>query len=882
MTLPKPAKEGESSLMETAVSITTKLKVSVDDIDLSIIYGNRNQESICKTCVHEQNRGWKVSTKDIFEAALAGEDVQAMSMCVPTQNDVARKAVATTTFRKVIPLDAPSDDKIIAFIDSCGHQTLPKCNGCERFKRDYVEIPYADEQIFWKSETNDGVITKVPYTKSGKPVKTWRATIGGYCSIGPEGIVKDNKVTHCDPIKREIAISPSCSNCAFLDRVGDSWMYDHLSVNANARLTPFEYYEAYMQALRNGEDPTAATNIALYLKQIKGQGRILTLKARIENCYSVLATQETRYLVRYDRSPVVDKISSTDDSIKILSIDNKIEYMIVEVTDNRLRSLKYSLPLVKYNLIWPQLPKALNLHKDKAVDPRIVKECAERGGLSACSYVKNRPCYYHSKRPTKNEITGEISFEPTADKTHDIFPPNAYMHIEKIGGKYYAVDDECQMPMAYSETQPNASVFRKWLPTLLQNAKAISTQAVKDIESQYRAVISGLQRSTIAQKVRPYWLAPSTLEPAKPRCTHPDGMDLRKVFGDTFGLERVDFDFDLGSMNTIEVEEEIRVGYRQHEQTPQHLQEEVLTNMMLDPNYVHAVGGKIDPDKPINIEGFSITELPLSDSYDNTKDFVNSLDDHIETGVVTSQEDQTEVNRYITRREQLFGYSINGNVFGKRKPGEMTQLLSKDPGYVVFGDSYDFTTSNVSWVCLKCDKKFDYQSVDIFNPLCDNCENQPLHRNHNAREVVNPRARGGVGNAYVKASPSLISSMQLGANLCDKWVYREIASGINYETLFGSGAKVIQSQRSTATAALDVEIVEIVKVNKITPEQLEANRLYAQLVDSVVSQREEYLAKNPSASAKELARLYPTPPGKVYQEKVAGSLSKMGGSASSE
>lgn len=864
--------------MGTPVFISSKNDYKISNLDLSKIYADRSQETICKTCIHHDNRAWKAAGIDLFKAALNGEDVEDLACCQPTQNDIARKAIQTQSYRKVIPLSTEDTSKVVTFLDTCGHQIQPKCNGCERLVRDTVAIPYADEEILWRLETKENETVKVPYTRSGAPVKIWNATVGGYCSIGTDGISVNGKITHCDPVKRQINITPSCNNCAFVDRVGDSWMYDHLSVNNNARLDPYEYYTAYKQAMENGENPIAATNLALYMKQIKGSGLLLTLKGKIVGAYSILKTRETRYLVNYEGINIQDRISVFDEDIKILSIDPTVTDIVVEVEDIRLYKRGYKPNLKKYNLVWPALPSKIGTTaKNTHVDLRINENCAATKRSDACSITKNKPCYFHAKLPVKNIVTGEITFHPLVDKTHNIYPPNSFLHIEKIGDNYYALDDENQLPQTYSDTVANASVFRKWLPSLLVAASRISDKAKNDILAQYSDITSKLQRSSIPQKVRPYWLAPSSIEPSKARCTHPDGMDLRKVFGDTFGLERVDFDFDFGSKNTIEVEEEHRVGFRQHEHTPQHLQEEILTNMMLDPAYDHAIGGKLNIDKIIDSDGFTYTHLPLSDKCDSTDEFYHSLDDEVLSGYVSSEEDKIIVNRYISKRQQLFGYSISNGTYGKRKPSDMTQLLAKDPDYIVFDNMYDFSTENVKWICLKCKTSFTYENINLFDPRCDQCKDSPsLIRNHNVREVVNPRAFGGVGNAYVKASDSMISAMQLNSNLCDKWVFKEIKSNINYETLYGSESAVLQSKGNIETQALDAEHVKIMKVNSISPEQAEINKQYMALVDEAIANREDHLSRNPNTSSAELALLFPTPSGTIYQEKAAGSLSKMG------
>lgn len=864
--------------MATPVFISSKKDYEISTLDLSKIYEERPQAAICKTCIHHDNRGWKAAGIDLFKAALNGEDVEDLACCKPTQNDIARKAIQTQSYRKVIPLSAEDNSKVVTFLDGCGHQIQPKCNGCERFVRDTVAIPYADEEILWALEVQEGKETKVPYTRSGSPVKVWNATVGGHCSIGEEGIIVAGKTTHCDPVKRQINITPSCNNCAFVDRVGDSWMYDHLSVNANARLDPYEYYTVYKKAMETGENPVAAANLALYLKQIKGSGLLLTLKGKIVNCYSVLKTKETRYLVNYDTINIQDKISTLDEDITILSIDSTVTDIIVQVEDIRLYKRGYRPNLKKYNLVWPPLPSKIgNTAKNDQVDLRINEDCAATKRSDACSITKNKPCYFHAKLPVKNIVTGEIVFHPSIDKSHNIYPPSAFLHIEKVGNKYLALDDDNQLPQTYSDTVANASVFRKWLPSLLTSASRISNQAKQDILEQYSEITSKLHRSSLPQKVRPYWLAPSSIEPSKARCTHPDGMDLRKVFGDTFGLERVDFDFDFGSKNTIEVEEEHRVGFRQHEHTPQQLQEEILTNLMLDPNYDHAIGGKLEADKTLDTTGYSYTYLPLSSDCDSTEEFYRSLDNEIHAGEVSSDDDKITVDRFISKRQQLFGYALNNRAYGKRKPSEMTQLLAKDPDYIIFDNMYDFSAENVKWICLHCKTSFTYEEVNLFDPRCDICDDAPsLIRNHNVREVVNPRATGGVGNAYVKASDSMIGSMQLNANLCDKWVFKEIKSNITYETLYGSESTVIQAKLNLETQALDSEHVKIIKVNSITPEQANINKEYMTLVDEAISNREHYLIANPNTSASELAILFPTPSGTIYQIRAAGSVAKMG------
>ncbi len=871
--------------METPVAITRPRRIAasltIDTVSLSDAYSDVHPDTICRTCVHSNDRLWKSQTEDYFANLLNNVNDVESDRCEPVQNDITTKTLATTGRKKFAALEDQTDERVVALIDSCGHQILPKCNGCQRFVRETISIPYTnseDNPITWTVDDTTNPPRKVATTRNGTPPLWWKATIGGHCSIPSEGMMVKGQLKYCDPVKRVPNIEPSCSNCAFLDRVGDSWMYDHLSVNGNARLTPYERYRVHMDALEHGENTLAATNIALWAKQTKGRGLIKTMKATVLYGYSMVATQETRYLVKYDRTNLVDKISTFDKDVQILSDDVDKAYIIVELQDNRLYPLGYKPTLRKFSLVWPNLPEKIKPPDYNFADPRINEECAAAGGLSRCSVSKNRPCYFHAKVPEREAISGEVTFfRPGAVNvaTEGEFPPHGELHLRKVGSRWFAIDGNGNMPQTYSDYVANAAVFRRCLNSLLESARKISDEAYNDILQHYRDITSALLRSTTPTKIRPYWLAPSTTEPSKPRCTHPNGMDLRKVFGDTFGLERVDFDFDLGSKNTIEVEEELRVGYRQHEFTPQQLQEEIMVNLMLDPNYVHSVGGRIEESVDYDTDNYFVTQLPLMGDFDSTQEMADALNDQINYGGINDVDGNVSVPRYIDKRQQLFGYALVNKAYGKRKGADVTQLLNRDPDYLVFDHNFETSAESVKWICDSCDGVYGFDEVDMFNPECETCGTS-LYRNHFAREVVNPRARGGVGNVYVKANDPMVSNMQLGANLCSNWVYNQIGSKITYETIFGAEGLIAGRSGDQATKSLDDEHVEIVKVNSITSEQAAINKAYMDSVDEVVAQRTAYLEDKPSTTPAELARLFPTPGGTIYQEKAAGSLSKMG------
>jgi hypothetical protein len=256
-------------------------------------------------------------------------------------------------------------------------------------------------------------------------------------------------------------------------------------------------------------------------------------------------------------------------------------------------------------------------------------------------------------------------------------------------------------------------------------------------------------------------------------------------------------------------------------------------------------------------------------------DSVKALSDEINYGGVNDEHGNVSVPRYLDKRQQLFGYALVNKAYGKRKGADVTQLLNRDPDYLVFDHNFDTSVESVKWICDSCNRTYGFDEVDMFAPVCDTCSTS-LYRNHNVREVVNPRARGGVGNVYIKANDAMVSNMQLSANLCSRWVYNQIGSKITYETIFGADGLIAGRSGDLATKGLDDEHVEIVKVNSITPQQAAINKAYMDRVDEVVAQRTAYLEDKPGTSTAELTRLFPTPGGKIYQEKAAGSLSKMG------
>lgn len=73
------------------------------------------------------------------------------------------------------------------------------------------------------------------------------------------------------------------------------------------------------------------------------------------------------------------------------------------------------------------------------------------------------------------------------------------------------------------------------------------------------------------------------------------------------------------------------------------------------------------------------------------------------------------------------------------------------------------------------------------------------------------------------------------------------------------------------------KVEKFIVAGNFTPEMEAANLEYEAKMAKVVNLRHNYLEKYPETSAAELHRLFPTPTGKVYVRRAAGSLSKMGG-----
>lgn len=854
--------------------------------------------------MHQGDRTWDIPLSELTTRLKSGETLEEIK-CQPTRNEIPVE-IRTGGPRRNIT----KGDRLHHEFLTCGQSILPKCRGCARFEQVRVRIPFVvDGQIFYVKTTNDtGEVVYVPkgrrtikpmnedpYTIEVEP-QWWNATVGGFCQIPAEGMEKDGRTVYCDPKPKKLKIDNTCGNCEFLDWTDESIQFDG-EVNGAARLNRWERFQITQDP--NVENIGMALGLALYKKQTKPQGRITWHEVNILNVlerngrrlWEIQTTEGARKKVR---------IFDGDERFEIYPNEGKTRgALMVRYPGHKLLDL--SLPLTKRVRIWPPLPPKKIRHSTRVpilARPDICDSCKpERSKISRVNgKLKIRvyhaePCYFHSKAPVYNIVLQEVEFKHQCDTSNiDELLPVAILKVIQIeDGKVLVVDGNGHKPEPYGTEVANAAVFRQQLQRLQDDAKRLTgPSGSQQVFSQYLDVVSKLRYQYRTVTMRPSWLVPSSIEANKPFCSHPDGIDFRKMWQDAFGSERVDRRFDEGDFNKTQVEEEWRAGMRDHSMTPQRLQEEILAtefaHKFYDPN-LNAVNVpdslKVDPPESwttVQIRGIAGMHDDEGNPVEDPEKFVRMLDERVVIGHVPGEEGD-EGPRYLTRRQQSFGYTITRGRYGKRKGSDKTAMSALDPDYIIFGYNPDEDDHFVhdAWYCPEC--KAAYAHVeDPMDPVCE-C-GASLYRNQRST-TNNPRASGGIGVAISTDSARTQQQHRLWSQVCPHWVLRGSNPPIGIDDLdgFDEDEPVMKHwiNRSHIRAkTLDVE------VGQLTAEHKAANNTFLEALAEVEAKREAHKKSNEGVSAKELEEMFPTPKLPFYREKIAGSVSKMGGSASSD
>jgi len=875
----------EISLVQKSDSDYVQSK-TYQELDLTKRYPSYDEDTVCRTCTLSGSRDWQyhmLRSQGKIELGEPSSDYR----CSPDKEHGSFRIVGTANWKEQrVGIRQTSPYKTVAVVSNCGHQIAPKCKGCDRFAPEQVAIPYdpGGKGIFHGTQVQGESIVPMIYTGSGLPVKYWNNTVGGHCTIPAKGIVKDGKTVFCDPTPRKINVeAPSCQNCNWLDYMGSQWQTDYLEVNDHASVTSWERAAITSEAESTNTPYGVVYNRFLESKSVGNLGRRVWFTARVLK--KDFHQGEVKYKVQIEDNNVVAVIAANDERFYVhedhipmgYNVDTWTGYQVdplvgLEVAYPHNKLLKLTLSrLIRYR-IWPDIPRREEVPLKEEVLSRRNENCADCAKLR-----KNKPCYYHAKAPSRSVESRDISFEdPGVNLAEYSLANHAQMKIEERNGVPVAVDLNGNLPEPYSTTSANASVFRLSLSALLTRAKYdYGIAGVKAIMKQYSMVVGGLIINNKMRIAHTSWLHNTSIEPSKPVCSHPNGLNLREVFGDTFGLERTDIDFDMGAMNTMEVEEELRVGWRQHEMTPQRLQEEILSTHTSHLRYNRETGD-IDTIEIATPDHYTITKIeglggmvredgtPITDP----NEFLERLDDRIAVGSMG------EMERLISRRQQLFGYDMSRGYYGRRI-NDKTSMGSTDGEMVIFNRDSESVVEDIhnAWMCPECDSHYDQSQIaDFFNPLCEDC-GASLWRNHKTREVMNPRASGGLGNAIVKESATILQRKRLQATLCPNWVLKG-AIHIGLDQVTGPMSEVpvgIGKDAKQAKSNLTIHKIAVLDANHRAN-----NAAYYAEVTKVEQLRADYLDENPDTHISELIKLFPTPGGIVYQEKAAGSLSKMG------
>lgn len=855
-------------------------------------------DRICRTCSLSKNRTWNVTTDELITRMNSGEKLEDVK-CHPSKNDIPVE-IRTGKPRRDVTLG----HRLHHQFNTCGQSILPKCRGCARFEPIKVRIPYVtDGTIFYVKSTSPSgeeifvpkgrrriePTNEDPYTIEVEP-QYWNATVGGHCQIPTEGLIKNGQKTFCDPKPRKLRIENfSCGNCEFLDWTDESMQFDG-EVNAVGRLTRYERFEI----IQRSEPGEIGLNLgmALWRKQTKPQGRITwhtvkILKTELRNGHKWYTIQTT------EASRKKANISDGDDRFEIYpDEDGTKAAMMVRYPGHKLLDL--SLSLRKKVGVWPPLPEK-KIKLSTRVPNLAALDCPEckperSTTLKTENNIKIRiyhaePCYFHSKGPKYHPLTGEIEFTHLCDSSKtDELVPTAILKLEKTDkGGLKVVDGNGNAPEAYSTDVANAAVFRQQINHLVEQAKRIGgKESGQQVYKQYLDVISNLRFAYKTIPMRPNWFVGSTMEANKPFCSHPNGVNFRKAWKDAFGSERVERDFDEGDFNKSQVEEELRAGMRDHNLTPQRLQEEMLATELSHRYYNSSYNGVKVPEDvkvkepetwtKVEIQGIGGMKDDDGNPITDPEQFTRALDERVRVGHMPGKESD-EGPRYLTRRQQLFGYTIVRGRFGKRKGSDKTAMSALDPDYVIFGYNPDDDEHfvNDAWYCPECSSSH-YDVEDPMNPICEKCKS-PLYRNQ--RNVThNPRGGGGIGNAISTDSPRMQQQHRIWSQVCPNWTLRNSNPPITIDDLegFDEDEPIMKNWINRVNfRSNDLDII----VGQLTDEHRTANKAFMKALGEVETSREAYKENNRGVSAKELEQMFPTPRLVYYREKAAGSLAKM-------
>lgn len=860
-----------------------ELPLHVEQVSLPERNARVEPELVCRTCTHRDNHLWHVSKVETIRRMAAGETRAEIACSPDTALQTLRVLETINTRGRIVKVDQPSKVRTRAIMDTCGYAQDAKCKSCDRFAPTQVAIPYAKSgaKVHWSNQSREGRTSVVPIASDGSDVSWWNVTVGGHCTIGTEGLVKDGQTVFCDPIPRRLNIeNPSCDNCQWLDYVGEQWQTDYLTVNDHAALTPWEREEA-RKLISDDVNFAMAQGIALKHKQTSPFGRAYWYRATLEK--EGWHRGQYKYKVRFDESDVLATITESDWRWTLHRTDNP-KIVAVEVRMPHHKIFNLGDHLTKKPWYWPKPAKATwslpdSSHLVNAACASLPKDPANPGNSIYCDALRGIPCYYHAKGPERSDVTGEVTFtNPEGIKPEWVYPPHGVLRVVRRNDEIVAVDGNDNLPVTYSATVANAGTMRLWITKLRAEArKEFGEEGVAAINKQYNDLKTMLHRTVRWIQVRPNWYANGGTEPSKPRCTHPAGLNLRKVFQDSFGSERTDWDFDHGSLNSMEVEEELRVGYRQHQLTPQRLHEEMLATDQSHPNYDPASGTVpssewtwVAPPKLKVLEGIGGMTDDFGRPVTDVAQFMDRLDEEVVVGT------SGEAMRTMTKRMQMFGYDMSRGYYGKRSGSDKTSVPSRDRDLVIFGDSEaDDVDVITDWRCVECERVYPQSEIkDYFYPVCED-DGADLYRLHLAREVPNPRSGGGVGNVYVMDSASMRQRKRLQATLCPNWRMRG-ANHISLEDTAGPSKMLNKSLREMAQVEEDAVQVIKIKQLSLSEDHKAHNAAYWAENELVIAKRTEYLMNYPETTAEEILRRFPRPKGIIYQPTSAGSLAKMG------
>lgn len=703
----------------------------------------------CRTCTHSKNRTWNANREEI-QAASTAEEFDALK-CQPEHHNVTfriRRDGALVQLNESPHVINTTDLGISGprepvFADSCGWKITAKCTQCARFRGTVMRIPHDK----WENSMRDVVIM-------------------GACSIPDEGIVdpKTGRTVTCLPMpkRKRMNIQPSCENCRYRMSTDERWQNDPFDV-VDSDLTPYE-----MDQVRLRSDPTRV-GLAIYharqAKNLSASGRkrwysaVLNEQRKDGNkLLSVVATMDNGTTAEFFFDG--DEITHYVVSYELLGIETKVELppeaCVYHVCQGDKIAFEIKLPYQK-ELGYINGPRNTDGATKRArVMPALPPQETER---------RWDDDYWGSRNVTYSSVSDNYEFHPSAiAPIADHGQRHLWIHHSPTGP--VVVDEAmCFHNMlkvwlgaadpTYDE-RPHPTMFRLRLRSFLDAARQrYGVPGYMAVLKQYLDILGDVKLG------KPTLTSPNitrsvSLEPFKEYCAahlaNPSlGIDLRELFGDTFGMDRTEYSrtwsYEMG-----------KDEWFRSTQAGNELHVEMTKSDSMRPSWPN-----IHDDDDLEEYDFDVTKVTTLDMFGKEVENFNNqqITDYKEW--LDERVDRVSELGHITqesRRMQVHGYELYS---GSRTEKVPNIAFSTD------GESID-----AKLYCNECDNSYELTEISGADLICPSCGADLFYGRTGAEPStwVRMGKRLGIGNAIASDSQAYQDRRKLRTTVCESWKFR--------------------------------------------------------------------------------------------------------------